>query len=110
MNSNYEFRRAYAKGASASTARIVVYCRKRRGNENRIGITVNKKIGGAVLRNKVRRRLREIYRLSEGALDPGYDIVIVARGRSVFSTYTELNADFLYLAKKLGLLAGGHEQ
>ena len=52
-----------------------------------------------------RRRLREIYRLQEHRLSPGYDIVVVARVRAVYSRYAELERDFLRLAKKLQLLS-----
>ena len=56
------------------------------------------------VRNKVRRRLREIYRLHEDQFAPGYDIVVVARVRAVHSSYAVLERDFLRLAKKLQLL------
>ena len=62
------------------------------------------KLGCAVVRNRVRRRLREIYRLHEQELLPGYDIVVVARVRAVHSRYAVLERDFLRLAKKLQLL------
>ena len=57
-----------------------------------------------MVRNKVRRRLREIYRLHEDRFAPGYDIVVVARVRAVHSSYAVLERDFLRLAKKLQLL------
>lgn len=88
---------------------MVLYCRKNGRKESRLGLTVGTKLGGAVVRNRVRRRLREIYRLHEGELLPGYDIVVVARVRAVHSRYAVLERDFLRLAKKLQLLslAGG---
>jgi len=103
LKNNYEFRRLYAKGASAASPRIVMYCRKNRYGTNRLGLTVSNKIGKAVVRNGIRRRLREIYRLNEERLLPGYDIVIVARSRSSTALYSELEADFLRLVKKLGM-------
>lgn len=56
-------------------------------------------------RNRVRRRVREIYRLHEGQLRPGYDIVVVARVKAAFATYRQLERSFLSLADKLGLKA-----
>ena len=102
LRNNYEFRRLYSKGASAATPRMVVYCRRNRLPVNRLGLTVSNKIGKAVVRNRIRRRFREIYRLNEGALASGYDIVIVARRRSASALYGELESDFMRLAKKLG--------
>ena len=83
---NHEFQRLYHKGKSAATPYLALYCRKNRRMENRLGLTVGKKVGGAVTRNRVRRRVREIYRLHEGQLRPGYDIVVVARVKAAFAT------------------------
>ena len=103
LKKNYEFRRLYAKGRSAQTPRMVLYCRKNWSDKNRFGITVSTKIGKAVYRNRIRRRFREIYRLNEGKLCPGYDIIIVAKGKSRYSDYKQLNEDFVFLAEKLGV-------
>ena len=83
MKENSLFRRLYARGKSAANSYLVIYCRKNGGNENRIGYTVSKKLGHAVVRNRVRRRLREIYRLHETEFLPGRDLVVVARSRAV---------------------------
>ena len=71
---------------------------------NRLGYTVSTKLGHAVVRNRVRRRLREIYRLNAHKLKTGYDIVVVARSRSVGAEYKKLEAGFLNACGKLGLL------
>ena len=104
LKKNYEFRRLYSKGKSCANAYLVVYCRKNRSGRSRIGYTVSNKVGHAVVRNRIRRRLREIYRLHEDRFAPGYDIVVVARVRAVHSSYAVLERDFLRLAKKLQLL------
>ena len=101
---NHLFRRLYQKGKSAANKYLVIYCRRNGSSENRIGYTVSAKLGHAVVRNRVRRRLREIYRLNEDKFFPGYDIVVVARGRAVHSQYADLNKQFLRLANKLQLL------
>ena len=105
MKENSLFRRLYARGKSAANSYLVIYCRKNGGNENRIGYTVSKKLGHAVVRNRVRRRLREIYRLHESEFLPGRDIVVVARSRTVGAPYAKLERAFLSLSEKLGLLA-----
>lgn len=100
---NHEFQRLYRRGKSAATPCMAVYCRKNRQPGNRLGFTVGKKVGCAVQRNRVRRRLREIYRLHEHELTPGYDIVVVARVKAVYAKYAQLEKSFLSLADKLGL-------
>ena len=105
IKKNSEFRRIYSKGANAATPLLVLYARKGRpGLPGRLGITVGTKVGKAVVRNTVRRRLREIYRLNRYRLRPGYDVIIVARVRSRTVGYGDLERDFLRLADRLGLL------
>ena len=104
LKENRVFRRLYAKGKSAVGPAMVLYCRKNGGKENRLGFTVSTKLGGAVVRNRVRRRLREIVRLNAPRLQTGWDIVIVARGRAVEAPYRKLDAAFLGACEKLGLV------
>ncbi len=108
LKKNYEFHRLYSKGKSAVTPFLVVYARQSKRPGNRIGITVSTKLGKAVKRNRVRRRLREIYRLNESRFAPGTELVIVARSRAVTATYRQLESAFLSACGKLGLLSEGH--
>ena len=110
VKENYEFRRIYRKGRSAVSPYFVVYCLKNRAGASRLGITVSKKLGHAVVRNRVRRRLREIYRLNEAQFLPGYDIVVVARSRAVEASFQELRESYLSLARKAGLLLPPEEK
>jgi len=82
----------------------VLYCKRNRRGQSQLGITVSTKVGNAVVRNRVRRRLREIYRLHEGEICRGFDLVIVARVKSPGASYVQLERDFLRLLDKLGLL------
>ena len=63
-----------------------------------------RKLGNAVTRNRARRRLREVSRLNADKLAVGYDIVLVARGKTASAPFAELNAAYLRLAKKLSRL------
>ena len=103
LKQNHIFRRLY-RTPGAADSYMVLYARKNRTAENRVGITVSKKLGHAVVRNRTRRRLREVYRLNEIALKPGYDIVIVARSRAVEAPFGKLTSSFLHLADKAGIL------
>jgi len=104
LKKNYEFKRLYNRGESAASHLMVVYCRNNGTKYNRLGITVSAKIGGAVQRNRIRRRLKEIYRLNEKSLKAGNDIVIVARMKSSDASYHELEASAINLFGKLKLL------
>ena len=106
---NHVFRRLYAKGKNQVTPHLALYARKNGGKTSRLGITVSTKLGHAVVRNRVRRRLREIYRIHEDRFLPGYDLVVVARVRSVYAKYSELEKSFLKAAHALELLRSGEE-
>ena len=100
---NHIFRRLYATSGYANSY-LVLYARKNHTATNRVGITVSKKLGGAVVRNRVRRRLREVYRLHEQQFTPGWDIVVVARSRCVKASFEKLTHAYLSLAEKAGVL------
>ena len=100
---NHIFQRLYRSNGQAN-GYLVLYARKNRTDTNRIGITVSKKLGKAHIRNRVRRRFREVYRLNEDRFLPGWDIVIVARHRAIDAAFEKLPAAFLQLADKAGLL------
>ena len=100
---NHIFRRLYSTAGQAN-GYLVLYARPNRLQKNRIGITAGKKLGKAVVRNRVRRRLREIYRLNEEKFQPGWDIVVVARSRCVDADFVKLSNAYLSLAEKAGIL------
>ena len=104
LKKNHEFRRLYNKGKSAASQCAVVYFRRNGSPENRLGITVSTKLGGAVKRNRIRRRLKEVYRLNEKALATGYDIVLVARMKSQYVRFSELESSVLSLFRNLKLI------
>ena len=104
LKENHLFRRLYHKGKTAADSRLALYTRRNGGRGNRLGITVSTKLGNAVVRNRTRRRLREVYRLNEQALVDGVDVVVVARVRAAHCSYRQLEEAFLRLAGKLGLL------
>ncbi len=100
---NHIFRRLYATTGVANSY-LVLYARKNRTATNRVGITAGKKLGHAVVRNRVRRRLREVYRLNEDLFAPGWDIVVVARTRCIDADFRKLTRAYLSLAEKAGIL------
>ncbi|MBR0446338.1 MAG: ribonuclease P protein component [Oscillospiraceae bacterium] len=100
---NHIFRRLYSTAGQANGL-LVLYARPNRLGINRIGITAGKKLGKAVVRNRVRRRLREVYRLNEDRFQSGWDIVVVARSRCITASFEKLTDSYLSLAEKAGIL------
>ena len=104
IKENHVFRRMYSKGRSAVTPLLVVYCRRNGLDHNRLGVTVSTKLGGAVVRNRARRRLREVYRLAQPRMRRGYDVVLVARSRCLSVPWPRLTAAFDRACRQLGLM------
>ena len=100
---NHIFRRLYHT-TGFGNGFMVLYARKNRTGTNRVGITVSKKLGKAHIRNRVRRRLREVYRIHEDRFQPGWDIVVVARSRAIEAPFDQLTKGYLALAAKAGIL------
>ena len=100
---NHIFQRLYRTRGQAD-GYLVLYARRNRAGVNRVGVTVSKKLGKAHIRNRIRRRLREVYRLNEDKFQPGWDIVVVARARALKADFRELTRSYLALAKKAGIL------
>jgi ribonuclease P protein component len=70
----------------------------------RIGIITSRRVGGAVIRSKVRRRLREIIRVCRESMSPGASVVIVAKSAAATATFEELKTEWLLLARRLSIL------
>jgi len=105
ITENRTFRALYRRGKTAARRTMAVYvCKNRLKTVNRLGLTVSVKLGGAVRRNRIRRRIKEAYRLSEGRLKSGYDVVIVARSAAHSAEFSRLTDDLLSIAAELSLL------
>jgi ribonuclease P protein component len=101
---NRDFRRLYSSGKSIVTSRVVIYYRKNRFGSTRVGITTSKKIGNAVMRNRSRRIIREAVRQLLPELKKGYDLILVARGRTPFLKSTDIYEVLKTQCGKNGLL------
>ena len=96
-----EFRYTYRVGKSCGGKLLSLVYAKSRTTSAKIGFSVSKKIGNAVVRNRVRRRIREAYRTNEECFAFGYDIVIVARVRAASACYDELCRALMKLSQEL---------
>ena len=103
LTQNRDFRQLYARGRHAAGPCLAMYCRKNRLGLIRLGLTVSVKLGPAVQRNRIRRRIREAYRLQEDVFLPGHDVVIVARFRAKSASFSDLSRELAGLGRKLGI-------
>lgn len=101
LKSPKDFRRTYQKGKFITNPYLVVYFRKNRQSNYRIGFSVSKKIGKAVVRNRVKRRLREICRLNESLFPNGWDFIFVARVKIKDASYQTMEKSLINLMKRI---------
>jgi len=106
LKKNREFKNVYNNGRSHAVKTLVIYyLAVEDRNNNRYGLSVSKKIGNAVVRNKLKRRLREIIRELEKEFSfSSYDIIFIARKPVVKLDYHKLKKDVKRLYKKAGLI------
>lgn len=100
LKNSMQFNNVYKNGTSIVNKNLVMYYFKNELGYSRLGISISKKVGKSVVRNRVRRLIRENYRLNSGDLFDGYDIVIVSRVRSKDSDYNEINKAMLNLFRR----------
>ena len=103
LKENYDFRRVYNKGKSYVCPYFVVYLNPNRKKYSRLGITVSKKIGNAVKRNRAKRVITAAFRECLPYIQKGTDMVIVARVRILSVKSTQVAAILRKQLKTAGL-------
>ncbi|MDD2579902.1 MAG: ribonuclease P protein component [Clostridia bacterium] len=101
---NYEFSRIYRKGKFAAGHYVVVHYLRRPGSPGRVGVTASRKVNGSVQRNRVKRLLRESYRLVENRVQEGYDLILVARQTDDRPGMRQVQTDLLKVLRRARLL------
>ena len=109
IKKNSQFRFIYSRGKSYSNDKLVLYIFRNKKNINRIGLSVSKKVGKSVVRNRIKRLIKESYRLNKNMYKTGYDLIFIARGKSKDAKFTDIEKSVIYLMKKGGLLKEGVE-
>ena len=101
LKKNYEFRIVYRKGKSLANRYLVVYKYRNNKSNNRIGISVSKKVGNSIVRSRVTRLIRESYRLNEEFIEKeGWDFVVIARSSAKGASYEEISKSLVNLLKQ----------
>ncbi|BCR02941.1 ribonuclease P protein component [Desulfuromonas versatilis] len=97
LRERFEFNRAWAKGQKRHTAHFIVLILEKSDGPTRLGLTVSRKVGGAVSRNRVKRIVREFFRTQQNHLPPGIDLSIIAKKGACRLTVGQLCEEFKFL-------------
>jgi ribonuclease P protein component len=105
LRKRQDFAKTYRHGKASANHQFVIYCRRVVAVEQfRFGISASKKIGNAVVRNLIRRRVKEIIRTMEDRISLHYDIVCIVRKPALELDYLSLQRSLLHILKRAGLL------
>ena len=99
IKKNSDFQTVFKNGNSRANKHFVMYIRKNGLSVNRIGISVSKKVGNSVVRHRIKRLVKESYRLQEEMFNSGLDIVVIARKGAELLDYSNTASSLLYLFK-----------
>lgn len=97
LKKNRDFQIVYKKGKSLANRYLVMYILPNGTERNRIGISVSKKVGNSVVRHRVKRLIKESYRIQEERFSNGFDIVIIARQSAKTTTYADMESALVHL-------------
>ncbi len=99
LKKDSDFTRVYREKKTSGNRNLVFYRRKNHLAITRIGFSISKKVGGAVVRNRIKRQLREIYFKELKRIKPGYDIVCVVKKGGGQLSYQQLESSFNHLLR-----------
>jgi len=105
LHKNKKFQAVYKSGRSYANRMVVLYVLPNNDNVRRIGFGAGKKLGNAVVRNRVKRLLRESYRLNQFKLIDGVDLVLVGRQAAIKADRMAVTEAFVNLCNKAKILA-----
>lgn len=99
LRNNIEFSNVYKNGKSFANRFFVMYILENNTSCNKLGISVSKKVGNSVVRHRIKRLVKESYRLQENMFISGIDIVVIARGSASSVSFKETDSALRHLAK-----------
>lgn len=100
LRNNRQFRNVYDNGKSISNRYLVMFYIKNELGYNRIGFSTTKKLGNSIVRNRVKRLIKESFRLNNDRLKEGYDIIFLARVRAKDGSYKDIEKSVINLLIK----------
>lgn len=100
LKKNRDFQKVYSKKRTDGNKTFTLFYKKNNLENKRVGFVITKKVGKANKRNKIKRRLREIYRENFDSLKEGYDYIFVVKNQALELEYKDLEKSFLHLVKR----------
>lgn len=104
LKKNMEFKKVYSVGKKFWNRNFILYVRKNGLDETRVGFTITKKHGNSVVRNQIRRRMKEAYRLNLNEIKNGFDLVFIPKKNIVNLSYKEIESSMIHILKIAGIL------
>ena len=99
LQNSIQFSNVYKNGKSFANKYLIMYIMENNNSYNRLGISVRKKVGNSVVRHRIKRLIKESYRLQEKMFNSGLDIVVIARGSASSVSFKEIDSALLHLSK-----------
>lgn len=103
LKKNSDFKNVYNNGKSLANKYLVMYILENGLKENRLGISVSKKVGNSVIRHHLTRLIRESYRVEEDRFSIGYDIVVIARVSAKDISFHDVRKSLIHLSGLHGI-------
>lgn len=105
LKKNKDFQVVFKKGSSFANRQFVVYVLKQEEQPySRLGLSVSKKMGNAVMRNHIKRFIKEIFRDLSDKLDPGNDYIVISRRPVRTMSYQQMQSSLIHVLKKTGMM------
>ena len=104
LKNNRDFVNVYTSGKSYANKFLIIYTLKNNSDRNRLGISVSKKVGNSVIRHRLKRLIKESYRLHEKMFNSGLDIVVIARPGAATATFIEVERALMFLGNHLHII------
>lgn len=105
IKKNEEFTKVFNHGKSVANRQFVIYILKKEGQDHfRLGLSVSKRVGNAVMRNRIKRIVRELFHEFDSNLLQEYDYVVIARKPTADMDFNEMKSSLLHVMKKARLL------
>ena len=96
---NSEFQMIYKNGTSYANKYLVMYVMDNPQGKSKLGISVSKKVGNSVVRHRLARLIREVYRLNRAMFNEGLNIVVIARTTAKDRSFAEIESAFMHLCR-----------
>jgi len=96
-----DYRYILNNGKKYSSKSFILFCQKKKQGPTRLGIIASKKVGGAVLRNYLKRVFRNIYRNEYENIRESLDIVLILKKNAQYKSYIQLKSEFICISNRL---------